>query len=217
MDRKQLEELIGRMAVVEKYQNSSESVSWNAHREAEKLTDIFILPILKEIIQEKAKPKERHIRDNAYFIYGKILKHSFDWDGCAFFIQRLAVETDKYVLSHMLDRLADIVIPVDMDIFPVIYHTQSEKWLIRHSAIKALGSCATQESREALAYYIGQSDEKKYKYEITYANAAMGKIGTVEYIPLLENHIHSRRPDIKGSAQIAIERIRARSLQNGYQ
>ncbi|MDE6053525.1 MAG: hypothetical protein K2G55_07155 [Lachnospiraceae bacterium] len=55
MDRKQLEELIGRMATVEKDQNSSESVSWNAHREAEKLTDISILPILKEIIQEKAK------------------------------------------------------------------------------------------------------------------------------------------------------------------
>ncbi|MDE7200494.1 MAG: hypothetical protein K2O91_00990 [Lachnospiraceae bacterium] len=63
-----------------------------------------------------------------------------------------------------------------------------------------------------MAYYIGQSDEKKYKYEITYANAAMGKIGTVEYIPLLENHIHSRCPDIKGSAQTAIERIRERGL-----
>ncbi|MDE7200493.1 MAG: hypothetical protein K2O91_00985 [Lachnospiraceae bacterium] len=42
------------------------------------------------------------------------------------------METDKYVRSNMLERLADIVISVDMDIFPIIYHTQSEKWLIRH-------------------------------------------------------------------------------------
>ncbi len=56
-----------------------------------------------------------------------------------------------------------------------------------------------------------QEDEKKYKYEITYANAAMGKIGDPTDIPLLERHINSRIQDIKISAQMAIEKIKALS------
>lgn len=211
MNKEDLKNLINRMSAVEETYNSEDTVSWKATREAENLTDTALLPILEEIITENAKPKGRHIRNEAYFIYGKILKNSFDRNGCVFFINRLTVETDKYILSGMLDRLADIEIPTDLDISPIILHTQSEKWLVRHAAIRALGSCSTQKSRDALSFFLKQEDEKKYKYEITYANAAMGKIGDHTDIPLLERHINSRIQDIKISAQMAIEKIKALS------
>lgn len=209
MDKKDLKNLIDRMTAVEETHNSEDTVSWKATREAENLTDTALLPILEEIITENDKPKGRHIRNEAYFIYGKILKNSFDRAGCVFFIKRLTAETDKYILSGMLDCVTDIEIPTDMDISPIILHTQSEKWLVRHAAIRALGSCPTQKSRDALSFYLKQGDEKKYKYEITYANAAMGKIGESADIPLLELHIRSRIQDIKISAQMAIENIKA--------
>lgn len=125
-------------------------------------------------------------------------------------MQQLEVETDKYILSGMLDRLADIKIPSDISVKPIVRLAMNEKWLIRHSAIRALGASATLESKQALAYYINQEDVKRYKYEITYANAALGEIGSVEDIPLLEQHINNRISDVRGSAVFAIERIQAR-------
>ena len=210
MGREYLEDLIARMAIVEECQDSRDSVSWKAHREAETLTDAALLPILETIILEHPRPKERRVRGNAYFVYGKVLKNTFQRAGYAFLLQRLTVETDKYVISSLMDRLADLEIPGNLDIAPVIAHARNEKWLIRHSAIRVLGACAVPESREALAWYLMQEDEKKYKHEITYANAAMGKVGTAEDIPLLERHLHSRRPDIRISAELAIQRIKAR-------
>ena len=210
MNKKGLENLIEQMADAEEVYNNEDTVSWKAMREAETLADTELLPILKEIIIEKAKPKERRLRSEAYFIYGKILKNSFDKDGCRFFINQLTIENDKYILSTILDCLTEIKISEDIDISPIIFHTQNEKWLVRYAAIRTLGSCFTQKSREALSFYLKQCDEKKYMYEITYANTAMGKIGTDKDIFLLEQHKDSRIERIKTSARTAIEKITIR-------
>lgn len=57
-------------------------------------------------------------------------------------------------------------------------------------------------------YYINQDDEKKYKYEIIYANSSLSKIEIREDIKFLEKHINSRIPDIRYSARLAIENIK---------
>ena len=51
--------------------------------------------------------KKRNVRKAAYFIGGKLLKRSFDYNFCNFFIQRLCVESNKYVLSSILDRFSE--------------------------------------------------------------------------------------------------------------
>lgn len=48
----------------------------------------------------------------------------------------------------------------------------------------------------------------KFKDEIIYANAALGRIGDKSDIPLLEMHENSSIQDIRDSAGFAIERIR---------
>lgn len=202
--------LITRMTVKEEFRTSQESVSWHAHREAETLTDPDLYPILKNIILSRQSKKDTDIRDAAYFIMGKLFLKVPSDEYCIFYIQQLENETNKYLVSSMLDWLCDIEIPLDADISPIIACTKSDKWLIRYSAIKALGSSNTKESKETLAYFLNQTDDKKYKDEITYANAALGRIGTLEDIPLLEQHVKSRKWDVKDSAIYAIERIQQR-------
>ena len=117
----------------------------------------------------------------------------------------------------MLDRVKDwrrltgIVIPAGLDISPILALAKSDVHGVRHAAIMALGACPRKESREVLAYYLTQEDEKKFKYEIYYANIAMQDIGELEDIPLLERFIKSRKPDIKMTAQYAIQFIRERN------
>ena len=211
MDREQLEALLRRMSTVEQVSDSRDSVSWRAHREAEALDDPALLPVLEEIIAAHPKKKERHLRDDAHFVYGKILKNTFRREGCAYLMQRLTAETDPYILYPILDLLRDLPIPPDLDISPMIRCAQHEKWLVRYSAIRALGACPSEESRAVLRGFLAQEDEKTYRQEIIYANAALGLIGTAADIPLMEKHLHTRIRDMKLSAQIAIARIQGRT------
>jgi HEAT repeat protein len=61
-------------------------------------------------------------------------------------------------------------------------------------------------------FFINQEDEKKYEYEIIYANASLGSIGSKEDIPFLEKHVKSRKRDIRDSARFAIDRINEREV-----
>lgn len=200
--------LISRMTIREEVTSSEKSIRWHAYREAEKISDENVYPILAKIIEENHKNKET--RSAAYTIIGYSLRKNFNKEACELLISKLGEETDKNVVSGILDRLACICIPEDIDMCLVIKCSQNDKWLIRHSAISALGSSATQANRDALLFYINQEDEKKYKYEITYANGALGQIGLKSDIPYLEKHIKSRKRDIRETAQYAIDRINER-------
>ncbi|MDE6851483.1 MAG: HEAT repeat domain-containing protein [Lachnospiraceae bacterium] len=212
--RSYLEDLIRRMGVDEldkmkdgSIRDSSETISWKAFREAEKLKDPAYLPLLKEWIIGHGAKKYRDKRDHAYFIMGKLLAKKPVEEYIQFYIEQLTVEDNKYVLSAMLDRIVDFQVPDTISIQPVLDCAVHKQWSVRHSAIRALASANREESRKMLRYYITQTDEKKYSYEITYANAALGEIGTVDDIPILEQHIKSRRPDIRISAEFAIKSI----------
>jgi len=218
VDKAGLLELIARINTRgETFTNSTETTSWSAHREAETLDDPGLFPLLREIIEEnegKGKAK-REVRDAAYFIYGRLMEKAFSPKDAVFFLGRLEVETDKYVLHSILDRVRDWnmrghQLLAGVDVSPILALTVDERWLVRHSAIHALSACPGEESRRACAFYLRQEDEKTYKYEIYYAIIALQTIGTPEEIPLLERFLKSRRPDLKITAQYAIRYIRER-------
>lgn len=208
MNEDKLYDLIARMTIKEHATSSKESVSWNAYREAERISDETVYPILMRIIEENHKNKA--VRRAAYIIIGYSLRNIFNKEACIFLIQKLNEETDMQGVASILESLACIHIPEDIDMSLVIKCSQNDKWQIRHSALDALGSSSTHANREALLFFINQEDEKKYESEIIYANASLGKIGLKEDIPFLEKHIKSRKRDIRGSALFAIDRIKER-------
>ena len=210
MNEDKIYDLIARMTIKEHSTSSKESVSWNAYREAERISDETVYPILMRIIEENHKNKA--VREAAYIIMGYSLRNIFNKEACIFLIQKLDEETYMQGVTSILESLACIHIPEDIDMSLVIKCSQNDKWQIRHSALSALGSSATHANRDALLYFINQEDEKKYEYEIIYANASLGKIGLKEDIPFLEKHIKSRKRDISDSALFAIDRIKEREV-----
>lgn len=210
MNEDELYDLIARMTIKEHATSSKESVSWNAYREAERISDETVYPILMRIIEENHKNKA--VRRAAYVIIGYSLRNIFNKEACIFLIQKLDEETDRQGVESILEGLSRIHIPEDIDMSLVIKCSQNDKWQIRHSALDALGSSATKANRNALLFFINQEDENKYKYEIIYANASLGKIGLKEDIPFLEKHIKSRKRDIRASALFAIDRIKEREV-----
>lgn len=210
MDEAALYELIGRMNFPEKMKSSKDSVRWHALREAERISDPEVFPLLIKIIEDNQQKKSKDIRSAAYFIIGRLLQKSFDRKACCFMIQRIALEDDKDIISRALDLITYVNLPQDIDITTIVEFTKSEKWQIRLSALMALGASATKKSRDALKFYLNQDDEKMYRYELLYAIVSIGRIGTVSDIPFLMKHLQSRSPDIRNSAEYAIMKILSR-------
>lgn len=219
MDKAGLLELIARINTREEdVRVSTETTSWKALREAETLTDPALFPLLREIIEEnEGKSKEkREVRSAAYFIYGRLMEQAFSPEDCDFFLRRLEAETDKYLLHSMLDRVKDwqgrqgILLPPELDTSPVARLAEDGRWLVRHAAIHALGTCPGEGSREALRSWLTKEDEKACKYELWYAAIAMQSVGEPEDIPLLERFLKSRRRDLKITAKNAIQYIKER-------
>ena len=137
-----------------------------------------------------------------------------DSDAAERWIQQLGKETNKHVLNSMLTNISKAALPPEMDISLIIACTKSEHWVVRHSAILALGASPSNAARLSLREWLSQEDDKKYKYEIIYANAAMSRIGLLEDISFIEKHLKSRLRDVRGSAQWAIETIQKRQKRN---
>ncbi len=203
---KYLHDLIDRIGddtqeVVDGVYDSSTTISWKALREAEKVNDEGLVPqLIKFISEEKDKKK----RGSAYFLLGHIAKNTENLSAVNFLIERVGFETDKYIISSLLDRIANIKKPNGIDLQPLIKATKSEKWLIRHSAIQSLNNSEDALAESTLIEIIDSSIDP---FDLTYANATLNRIGTPRAIPYLEKHLKSRKRDVKDTARYAIEEI----------
>jgi HEAT repeat protein len=207
---KYLIEIIERMLdtsdqIMEAGYDSSKTISWKALREAEKVENAAFIPQLISFID---KEKDKKKRNKAYFLLGHIAKNTNDPEALVYLISRVNRETDKYIISSLLDRIADLKKPTGTDLQALIQAIKSDKWLIRHSAIQSLNNSFDSVAETALIEVLDSSDDP---YNLTYANATLNKIGTPIAIPYLEKHLKSRKRDVKDSAKFAIEEIKKRA------
>src|SRR5664279_3660879 len=163
--RATLANLIERMAISEPGVKSSASASWHAHREAEMVTDLSVLPELFVFLDSNPRP---HLRAAAYFLIGKIGKNSGHADCAAALAARAALEKDKYALSGLLDRLADLSKPFQIDLSPVFALLRDSRWLVRHSAIASLENSVSPESELRILELLSSSTDS---YDIAYCQA----------------------------------------------
>ncbi|MBL0743333.1 HEAT repeat domain-containing protein [Chryseolinea lacunae] len=184
--------------------DSSTTISWKAHREAEKLADRTLIPQLMTFIENE---KDKKNRDAAYFILGHVAKNVGDQATAQFLIDRIEREKDKYVLSAMLDRLAHLEKPTGTDLTALIAATHDKRWQVGYAAIRALTNTDDAAAETTLLQILDTSDSS---YELIYANGVLHKTGTPRALPFLEKHAKSRKRDVKHSALYAIEAIKQR-------
>ena len=124
MTKTQLENLIKRMnAPYEpEIKVSWENESWKARREAEKLSDNALLPVLEQIIDEHRGESdgERELRRDARFIYAKILSNNFDEKGFLFLLNELFTETDYWTIESILTNIWFLNIQQDTKLSPLL-------------------------------------------------------------------------------------------------
>jgi len=184
--------------------DSSKTISWKALREAENVENTEYIPQLIAFIDNE---KDKKKRDRSYFLLGHIAKNTSDLKALDYLIFRIQKETDKYIISSLLDRIAAIKKPMGTHLQPLIQATKSDKWLIRHSAIRSLKNALDSVAETALIEILNDSDDP---YDLVYTNATINTIGTLRAIPFLEKHLKSRKRDVKDSAKHAIEEIKKR-------
>lgn len=184
--------------------DSSKTISWKALREAENVENAEYVPQLIMFIDNEKNKKKR---DKAYFLLGHIAINTSDLKALNYLIYRVNKETDKYIISSLLDRISDIKKPIGTDLQPLIQAIKSDKWLIRHSAIQSLKNSSDNDAETALIEILNDSEDP---YDLAYTNATINKIGTLRAIPFLEKHLKNRKRDVKDSAKYAIEEIKKR-------
>jgi len=202
--RHELLDLIDRMTADEKTISSHDSISWHAHREAERLSDESLLGELDAYLAGRHNKDKRMA---AYFIIGKIGKNCRSSACASLLITYAPKEKEKYALGSLLQRLADIPKPADVDIGPLLLLLKDERWLVRHSAINSLQGCESAQAEDELLNVLAVTRDP---YDAVYCHAVLNRIGTPNALPALALNAKSRKRDVKESARAAILAIEAR-------
>lgn len=163
--------------------------------------------MVDELAEYVLNESDKKKRGSAYFTIGKLGLRCRSVDCARILIDAIGREKDRYVLMSLLDRLADIEKPREVDLSPVFPLLKDARSLVRHSAIKALGNS---DSPEAEAQVIAHLNSSTGPYDISYCNGTLATIGSMDAIPHIERNFNSPKSDIKHSARYAVHAIMAR-------
>jgi HEAT repeat protein len=202
--RLELQQLLDRFCDNSQKEGSTQTVAWHAHREAEVIID---RSVVDELVTRLTSEPDREVRRNVYFVIGKVGKNLSDPSCARILIDRLGHEDNKYVLSAMLNVLADIPKPNEVDLSPVFAFLKDKRWLVRHSAIKALENAQSVAAEERLIEHLSDTQDP---YDQVYCNATLNSMGSPRAIPAIAANLKSRKRDVRDSARFAINAIQSR-------
>ncbi|MEM7184985.1 MAG: hypothetical protein AAF518_29090, partial [Spirochaetota bacterium] len=184
--------------ILEPGYDSSKTISWQAFREAENLSNVKYIP---QIIEYIAGEKNKDNRSHAYYILGQLTKNTNDKTGVAFLINQVDKEKDEHTVCTLLDIIAELEKSVGTNIEPILCAAQSDKSLLRHSAILALNGIYSKESEKLLIETLKTSRDS---LDLVYANVTLSSMGTRECIPYLQELLSHKKRDVASSAFSAI-------------
>ncbi len=199
-----LHDLIRRMSTREVRIDSAQSVSWQAHREAEQVADATILSELQAFL---ATSKSKDEREAVYFLLGAIGANASDVRCAIVLSNYITQERDKYVLSTILQALAKITKPRDFPLENVFHCLSDKRWLVRHAAIQALRATDSPDVEDRLLQHLISPIEP---FDVIYCQVTLGGVGTAKSLPALTQNLRSRKRDVKMSAEAAIRGIEGR-------
>jgi HEAT repeat protein len=199
-----LNDLLERMVLTEVVASSAQSISWIAHREAEKLADTSLVDELQGVLKTS---RSKEVRRAAYFILGALGRNTSDPRCAQILVNGAAIESDKYVLSALLDSLAPIHKSPELPLEPIFQRLHDKRWHVRHSAIQALRRSHSDEAESQLLVLLATTTDPDDR---VYCHATLNDIGTRRSIPALSESLSSRTRDVRMSAELAIAAIQDR-------
>ena len=110
--------------------------------------------------------------------------------------------------SQLLDALSRVAKPGSLELGSVYRLLRDDRWMVRHSAIQALRQTNTPEAEDKLIELLMMTTDP---HDMVYCHATLNEIGSAKSLPYLEKNLHSRKRDVKLSAQLAIEAIKSRA------
>ena len=197
------------MSAKERVASSSQSVSWHAHREAERLSDPALLTELRSLVASSASKSELRA---LYFVLGALGANTSDVRCAYLLVERVPVEKDKYVLASVLEALAKIEKPADFPLEGVFERLSDNRWLVRHAAIGALLKTNSSVVEDRLLQHLASTNDP---YDMIYCHVTLGSVGSAKCLPALQPGLASRKQDVKGSAEAAVRAIGLRSASLG--
>ena len=157
MNKTQLENLIKRMNTPfePEIKVSREMESWKARREAEKLSDTALLPVLEQIIDEHRGESdgERELRRDARFIYAKILSNNFDEKGFLFLLNELFTETDYWTIGSILTSIWFLNIQQDTKLSPLLNFAENANRENLQTVLNILIEYKKKGNKDAISIY----------------------------------------------------------------
>ena len=157
MNKTQLENLIKRMNTPfePEIKVSREMESWKARREAEKLSDTALLPVLEQIIDEHRGESdgERELRRDARFIYAKILSNNFDEKGFLFLLNELFTETDYWTIESILTNIWFLNIQQDTKLSPLLNFAENANRENLRMILNILSEYKNKGNKDAISAY----------------------------------------------------------------
>jgi hypothetical protein len=187
-----------------KWHTSEGSISWNALRQAEKLNDTSLIQPLVKLLKVT---KEKEIRKHIYFILCHIGLNTQDVNVADILVDRLLSEQDKYVLSSLLDYIAEQ--PAVTHCSPITNFLDDKRWLVRQSAIIALGSCKSDKTEQDLLVSLQNPVDEK---DLPYIIYSINKIHSKKAIPYLSPLINHKTVDVRCLAISALSVLGDSSL-----
>jgi HEAT repeat protein len=183
--------------------DSSLSISFKAHREAETLTNHKYIDSIIENISSKKKPKRRGAM---YFIVGRIIEHNYYEFGMLFLIDRLDFETNKYIISAMLDRIAETHKPAHLDLTKIFKCLKHKDWLVRFSAITALNKTDNAAVDDYAIEILEDPKETRIHQEL--ALTVVYNVGTLKCLPIIEKLTQSKSRILKEQAKEVLKTLK---------
>jgi len=202
MTEEEILDLLQRMDDRTPSTSSDQSISWLAHRDAEDVNDPALIPCLKQLLEST---KKKEIRRHIYFILSQIGRNFKDIEVAHILYDRLDAETDKHILSGLLSALAGL--PQIPNCGRIVALTKDNRWLVRESAISALKNCKPANAEDALLEVLKTSGNT---YDLIFAIASLGVVGSWRAIPDLIAMTNHRSNDVKNGAVSAFREIAAR-------
>jgi HEAT repeat protein len=124
-------------------------------------------------------------------------------------LDRLKSARSKYDIAAVLDALASAPEPFSVNRL-VVEMTLDKRWLVRQSAISALGNAVGSEVEDAL---LRAAERAQDPQDLVYVNAALGKVGCHRSLSYLAQAVSHRKEDVATSALAALEKIGSNAQQ----